>query len=400
VTRAAEEPATIDPSSLFERRRPLAREHATTAPAPRSVLLGATGLSIDGGIASVTRCIARALDEQIERGALEREDRVLLLDAAPPPAPPRVTQRLAHGSQARFAWQLWRQFRQGRHELAIVDHLGLARCFRLPAPGFPPRYAIFVHGGELAAAAGGARRWALAHASLLLTNSAFTASLVNGVLPEAEPRLRIVRLCIDPEKVAAWESAAVEGAARAAREPAALIVGRLWASERGKGHDALVAAWREVVRHRPEAELWIVGDGDDRARLRDEARAAGIGERVRFFGRVSDAELGELYRRASVYAMPSRQEGFGLVYAEAMWHGTPCIGSTLDAAGEVIRDGESGLLVPYGDPAALAAALVRVLADPALRARMGEAACRRARTHFTYPRFRSDLLRALGFASG
>src|SRR5262252_8472436 len=101
----------------------------------------------------------------------------------------------------------------------------------------------------------------------------------------------------------------------------------------------------------------------------------------------SDASLGDLYRRAGVYAMPSRQEGFGLSYAEAMWHGTPCIGSSRDAAGEVIRDGESGLLVPYDDRAALAAALVRLLGDPGLRAKMGEAGRRLARDRYRYARF-------------
>src|SRR5262249_37458846 len=116
---------------------------------------------------------------------------------------------------------------------------------------------------------------------------------------------------------------------------------------------------------------------------------------VRFFGRVSDAELGDLYRRASVYAMPSRQEGFGLSYAEAMWHGTPCVGSSRDAAGEVIRDGESGLLVPYDDPEALATALVRLPAGPGLGARMGEAGRRLARDCYGYARFRADLLAAL-----
>ena len=96
--------------------------------------------------------------------------------------------------------------------------------------------------------------------------------------------------------------------------------------------------------------------------------------------------------------MPSRQEGFGLVYAEAMWHGLPCLGSTADAAGEVIAQGETGLLVPYGDVAAIEAALTSLLGDPDARARMGEAGRRRARERFGYPRFRDDLLSALGIS--
>jgi glycosyltransferase involved in cell wall biosynthesis len=96
-----------------------------------------------------------------------------------------------------------------------------------------------------------------------------------------------------------------------------------------------------------------------------------------------------------VFAMPSRQEGFGLVYLEAMWWGLPCIASTADASGEVVLDGETGELVPYGDVGALGGALVRLLSDRARAARMGEAGRRRARDHFGYERFRSDLLTAL-----
>jgi phosphatidylinositol alpha-1,6-mannosyltransferase len=139
-----------------------------------------------------------------------------------------------------------------------------------------------------------------------------------------------------------------------------------------------------------------VGGGDDRARLEERARSLGVADAVRFLGRVSDADLCDLYRRASLFAMPSRQEGFGLVYAEAMWHGLPCIGSTADAAGHVITDGETGLLVPYGDVGAIGGAVAALLGDPALAERMGQAGRRRALEHFSYERFRQDVLAALG----
>ena len=193
---------------------------------------------------------------------------------------------------------------------------------------------------------------------------------------------------------AAWESASSAQAAPS-RERAALIVGRMWAEERGKGHDQLLETWPSVRRQVPDAELWIAGGGDDVARLVAKARDRGVADAVHFLGRVPDAELGALYRRASVFAMPSRQEGFGLVYAEAMWSGLPCIGTTADAASQVIVAGETGELVPYGDVAALGAALVGLLSDRERAARMGEAGRRRAREHFGYSRFRADLLAAL-----
>jgi len=373
----------------------------TRAPFPLptpSVLLALTGLRIGGGIAVVSRCIARALDEQVRDGRLGRTDRVLLLeDPADPASPPtRGEQHLARGSHARFVWQTWRAFRRHRHDLVLFDLVGLARSISLPLTGFPPpRIAIFAHGIELAGAHAGAHARALRQAHLVLANSRFTADRLAADLPELSDRIRVVPLCIDPERVELWESAErAEAAPR--RERAALIVGRMWPDERGKGHDELLAAWSSVRRHVPDAELWIVGTGDDVARLAAKARDGGAGDAVRFLGRVSDAELGALYRRASVFAMPSQQEGFGIVYAEAMWWGLPCIGTTADAAGQVIVAGETGELVPYRDVAALGRVLVRLLSDRDQATRMGEAGRRRAREHFGYRRFRSDLLTALG----
>jgi phosphatidylinositol alpha-1,6-mannosyltransferase len=364
-----------------------------------SILLALTGLDIDGGIAVVSRGVARAIDEEIRAGRVARGDRVLLLEdpARPAPPPARGEQKLARGSQARFAWQTWRSYRRHRHDLVFFDLVGLARSIQLPLPSLPPpRYAIFVHGIELTAARGGSRARALAGANRLLANSAFTAASLRAQDPALGDRIRVVPLCIDPDRIATWEASAPE--VPPAREPAALIVGRMASEERGKGHDELIAAWPEVRRRVPEAELWVVGGGDDVERLRARARENGVGEAVRFLGRIPDAKLGSLYRRASVFAMPSRQEGFGLVYAEAMWHGLPCVGSTADAAGCVIEADETGLLVPYGDVPAISEGVAALLGDPARARRLGEAGSRRARTTFTYDRFRRDLLAALDLA--
>ena len=115
----------------------------------------------------MSRCVARAVDEEIRAGRVARSDRVLLLEdparAAPPPL--RGEQRLARGSKARFVWQTWRAYRQHRHDLVFFDIVGLARSTLLPLPAFPPtRTAIFVHGIELTTARTGSRARALATA--------------------------------------------------------------------------------------------------------------------------------------------------------------------------------------------------------------------------------------------
>jgi phosphatidylinositol alpha-1,6-mannosyltransferase len=369
------------------------------ARALRRILFATTGIHTGGGIASVNRCIARVLAEERDAGRLERFDVLSMADdQAGPQAWMEGVQRYASAHQLRFALQLWGSLWRTRPDLVLFDHAGLARTMRLPLPGVARHpYAIFAHGTELAVLESGPRRVAFEGAERILTNSEFTAGCVRERFPVLAERVHPVPLCIAPDLVEQWQADPPEAPAQ--REPAVLIVGRIWASQRGKGHDALLAALPRVRERIPDAQLWIVGTGDDVPRLEQLARERGMGVAVRFLGRISDRELGRLYRSAGVFAMPSRQEGFGLVYAEAMWHGLPCIGSTADAAREVIAHGKTGLLVPYDAPEPLADAIVALLSDPELARRMGSAAAGEARTRFAYPRFRGDLLRALGLAS-
>jgi phosphatidylinositol alpha-1,6-mannosyltransferase len=365
---------------------------------PPALLLALTGLDVDGGIASVNRCVARACDEAVAAGLLRRADRVLLLDDPNrPPTPPTVgEQRMARGHLLRFVAQLGVLSLTRRPDLVFVDQAGLARSFTLPGlRGL--RTAVFCHGEELLRAQTGMRRKAMTRAWRLIANSEHTAARITRLFPECSHAIRVTPLCIEPRRVESW-APVPEDPQAVPRDPVTIVIGRMWSEEPGKGHDALIEAWPAVRRTLPDAQLWIVGSGDDEARLRGKAEALVRQGAVRFLGRISEEELESCYRRAAVLAMPSRQEGFGLVYAEAMWHGVPCIASTADAGGMVVRHEETGLLVPYGDVPALVAALERLLGDTALRTRMSHACRAHARRAFGYTRFREDLLRALEIA--
>ena len=175
--------------------------------------------------------------------------------------------------------------------------------------------------------------------------------------------------------------------------PFALIVGRMAAAERYKGHDLLIDLWPRVAAAVPGATLVIAGDGDDRARL--ETRAAACGGPVRFVGRVSDTALADLYRECAFFAMPSRDEGFGLVFLEAMRAGKACVGG-MGAAAEVIADGVTGLVVEPDRPADVLAALLRLFREPDTRARMGRAGALRVAREFTEAQFRRRFRALLG----
>lgn len=363
---------------------------------PRTILLGLTGLDIGGGIASVSRCILRTLREDLSQGHLDRIDRVLLLENATHDraVDPREIEWRCGGSQSKFFRTLWRAILRRRPDFVLFDHLGLARALLPQIPSPRPRYGIFVHGGELVAVRDRPRLKALSRADCLLANSAHTERAIRELPTLAETSPRVVPLCIEPDRLSRWSSLR-EVPIERPRQNAVLIVGRMVSDEPGKGHDALLECWPSVRRQVPDAQLWVVGTGDDRNRLESKAASLGESDHIFFLGGVSDEKLSELYRTAAVFAMPSRQEGFGLVYLEAMWHGLPCIGSTADAASCLIDD-TCGRLVPYGDAKATASAIEELLLDPSKRECSGEAARKRSNEDFSFDRFAQELRRGLG----
>ena len=139
---------------------------------------------------------------------------------------------------------------------------------------------------------------------------------------------------------------------------------------------------RELVSAANGLPLVVAGDGP----LRDEVPGA--------LGFVPHDELERLYARAAVVACPSRREGFGVVCAEAMAHGRPVVAGDVGGLRDLVVNEETGLLVPPGDVGALRDALQRLLADPSLRRRFGEAGRARIAEHFTWQRFGDEALRA------
>lgn len=154
-----------------------------------------------------------------------------------------------------------------------------------------------------------------------------------------------------------------------------------------KGLVFLVEALAKVRAEHPHAHLVVVGKRPTEGPVAQAVERYGLGDAVRFVKGISDAELVDLVRSAEAACVPSLYEGFSLPAAEAMATGTPLVATTGGAIPEVAgRDGETCLAVPPGDAQALAAALSRLLADPALRARLGRAGRERVLTHFTWAR--------------
>lgn len=154
-----------------------------------------------------------------------------------------------------------------------------------------------------------------------------------------------------------------------------LFVGPLDGAYRWKGLDVLWRAFPRVAARVPGARLVLVGEGDRRGELERRAAAEGLGGAVVFRGRLAPDDLARAYQRCAVAVLPSTSdaESFGMVLAEANACGRPVVGTRVGGIPSFVQDGENGLLVPPGDAAALADALARVLLDPGLAARMGDA---------------------------
>jgi glycosyltransferase involved in cell wall biosynthesis len=149
-----------------------------------------------------------------------------------------------------------------------------------------------------------------------------------------------------------------------------LAVGRL---SRQKGFDSLVIASRLLRDRGLDAVVRIAGAGEDESALKDLANALGVHDRIDFLGMKTPDELATLYASSDVVALPSYEEGLGLALIEAMFCGTPVIGSTDGGASDVVTDGRTGLLVRPGDATVLAGALERLLTDATLAQRLGRA---------------------------
>ena len=165
------------------------------------------------------------------------------------------------------------------------------------------------------------------------------------------------------------------------REPGRIIVTNS-ADMPLKGLVHLLRAVPEILRRRNHIRLAVIGDPRPGGAVEHLVRDLDIGRWVDFTGRICDEELVAHYARAAVAVVPSIYEGFGLPAGEAMACAVPVIATTGGALPEVV--GDAGLLVPPADPRALAAAILRLLADPDAAARLGQAGYKRVHRHFTW----------------
>jgi len=164
-------------------------------------------------------------------------------------------------------------------------------------------------------------------------------------------------------------------------QPGSFVVGHIARLTRVKDQETLLKAFQKVIENETKAELVIVGDGPLNQKLRQSASDLGIATYVKFLGYREDIK--DLLSVFDVIVLPSLMEGVSLTILEAMAAGKPVIVTNVGGNPEVVVDGETGLLVPSRDPQKMADAIMRILSDPSLARRMGEAGRKRVEEKFS-----------------
>lgn len=341
----------------------------------------------EGGIERIMRLYTKAFGELAGPGGtvsvIVLNDRSIPADRFAPYRTPSTTTVIACARRRLgFLRHLWREAR--RADRIVCGHIHLLFVARLvTAVGRHLPTSVVAHGIEVWRPFSAFERWALRGTQRILCVSDYTRRQILA----ACPNLRADQFAVVPNALDPLFTRAELVPPRQPAPPSRrviLTVSRLSTGDIYKGVDTLIRAMREVRTRCPDAVLRIVGQGNDAPRLQALARTIAP-EAVEFAGFLPDEKLQHELQECTVFALPSRKEGFGIVFLEAFAHGKPCIGARAGGIPEVIDD-HTGILVEYGDEIALADACVAALQHP-----WDEAAIRARAKLFSYENFKATL---------
>ncbi len=347
-----------------------------------------------GGIQTFNRCLVKALDELAQKNgwevtvlAMNDSGRSDLMRRYMNPACTHY--RGFSGRRGRFVLSALHQATGA--DIAVFGHVHLAPltyALRLTRPN--AQKLLVVYGLDVAKALPFLRRGGARLMTRIISISAFTAGEMQRWNRISRDRFVLLPCTLDPYY--ASESVPASRHNLGLQEGKMILtVSRLDARDGFKGVDTMIRAMPGVLAQLQDAFYVVVGDGTDRPRLQSLAETLGVADHVLFTGYVPDRRLPSYYQQCDVFVLASSGEGFGIVFLEAMRFGKPCVGARAGAIPEVVEEGSTGFLVGPGDTRGLADAVVTVLQDSALHAKMGQAGRKRLEEEFSFDAFRARL---------
>ena len=258
-----------------------------------------------------------------------------------------ITWYPARASRCRLATSLLKAAHRQRPQLLLSTHPNFAplQWLHHQLSGAPSWCSA--HGIEVWKLRPGPKTWALARLQRLLPVSRFTAERLQQQLQRRCPPLGLLPNCFDPQRFSPGPRSPqlLQRYGLEPDQPVIVSLSRLSSADAYKRLDRLIEAMATLLPQWPNLRLLIAGDGDDRPRLQTIAEQLDVQSAVIFAGRIPDAELPDHLRLATVFALPSSGEGFGIVFLEALGCGRPVLAGNRDGSVDPLADGRLGLLV-------------------------------------------------------
>lgn len=368
----------------------------------RCLMIITGALTLGGGIAAANRLALHAL---LDAGYLVNVIALNEPTNASATIPNLDTYRGMANRKIAFAVASWRAILTKRYQVIFCDHVNLAMVLAPLSWTKRCKYIVRLNGVEVFP---GNLNWegktGLKAAHRYMAISDHTKEMVLAQIPNISVKVCDLSLDENRSVLPNIESLsisykipllAVDGCQRFLRDKVILHVGRMSRNEQYKGQDMLIHAFPHILASAPGTQLVLVGRGDDEDRLLQLARrqTASVQEAIFMTGFVSDEQLEQLYQSCYIFAMPSRGEGFGLVYLEAMRWAKPCLGSRTDSARCIIHDGETGLLVDDPTcPEEIGIKLADILNKPEKAKQMGASARQLLESNYLYAHFSERFL--------
>jgi glycosyltransferase involved in cell wall biosynthesis len=323
-----------------------------------------------GGIARYTRDFVAAVASYPATAEVVVIPRVIARE--PEPLPDRVTYLTAPaGSKSRFVSTVLREAaRRPRFDWIVCAHVNLLSIAHAAAALCGARVFLLTYGLEVWVSRRRLAKLLMERTDAVASISEFTLSKMRQWSPLPLGATFLLPNAIDLSSYTAGApSADIASQWGLNGRRVLLTVGRMDAREQAKGFDEVLEVLPRLLQENQRLVYLIVGDGSDRARLENKSRDLGIDRSVVFTGYVNESEKLDYYRAADLFVMPSRLEGFGYVFLEALATGLPVIASKVDGSREAVRDGAWGILVNPSDPEELASAIKSALVAPHVPAR-------------------------------
>lgn len=322
--------------------------------------------TLEGGIQSYVKDIFRAYSGLGKNYKAE----VLILRDSPECSNPFESDSLRfhyfkskspQAGRIKMAGALLKFLLQKRPQQVFCGHIKLAVLIQTLSQPLGIPYTVLTYGKEVWTPLKNRERGALASASEIWTISRYSrdrACAANSINPN---QVKMLSCAIDGDKFTLGNKLPeLVEKYNLSHSKVLMTVARLWSGDIYKGVDVTIRALPRIAEVFPDVKYLVIGRGDDQPRLAKLAEDLGISDRVIFAGFVANEDLIAHYHLADAYIMPS-QEGFGIVYLEAMACGLPVLSGDDDGSADPLQDGKLGWRVPHRNPEAVAAACIEIL---------------------------------------